>query len=133
MRKFLIALLGSAGVMHFVKPEPFDTIVPDGLPLSKRDWTYISGAGEVFTASMLACPDRKVRRWGGLATAILMLAVWPANFKMAWDWRNKAWNWQVLSVGRLPLQIPLITAGLKIFKENEQPSAKKKLKKLLNK
>ena len=44
--KALAALLAVAGVGHFVKPEPFESIVPKPLP-RKRELVYASGVAEV--------------------------------------------------------------------------------------
>ena len=109
-QKFLIPLFGGAGVLHFAKPEPFDGIVPDALPGSARTYTYVSGVAELAAAALLANP--KTRAAGGKFAAALLAAVWPANFNMAWQWRNEPWQKQILSVGRLPLQIPVIKAAL---------------------
>ena len=47
---------------------------------------------------------------GGLAQA-LFLGVWPGNAWMAWRWRRRPWPAQLVSLGRLPLQVPLIRAA----------------------
>ena len=109
-QKFLIPLFAGAGVLHFTKPEPFDGIVPDALPGSARTYTYVSGVAELAAAALLSNP--KTRAAGGKFTAALLAAVWPANFNMAWQWRNEPWQKQIISIGRLPLQIPLIKAAL---------------------
>ena len=110
-QKFLIPLFAGAGVLHFAKPEPFDGIVPDALPGSARTYTYVSGVAELAAAALLANP--KTRAAGGKFAAALLAAVWPANFNMAWQWRNEPWQKQIISIGRLPLQIPLIKAALR--------------------
>ncbi|MCG7274461.1 hypothetical protein MHJ82_09030 [Corynebacterium afermentans] len=110
-QKFLIPLVAGAGVLHFAKPEPFDGIVPDALPGSARTYTYVSGVAELVAAALLANP--KTRAAGGKFAAALLAAVWPANFNMAWQWRNEPWQKQIISIGRLPLQIPLIKAALR--------------------
>ena len=56
MRRFMIALLGGAGVLHFLKPEPFDSIVPAGLPGSARAYTYASGVAELGCAAVARPP-----------------------------------------------------------------------------
>ena len=110
LQKFLIPLFAGAGVLHFAKPQPFDGIVPEQLPSSARTYTYVSGVAELATAALLA--NAKTRATGGAVAAALLLAVWPANFNMAWQWRNEPWQKQIISIGRLPLQIPLIKAAL---------------------
>ncbi|WJY97206.1 hypothetical protein CFOUR_03895 [Corynebacterium fournieri] len=109
-QKFLIPLFAGAGVLHFAKPEPFDGIVPDALPGDARTYTYVSGVAELAAAGLLANP--KTRAAGGKFAAALLTAVWPANFNMAWQWRDEPWQKQIISIGRLPLQIPLIKAAL---------------------
>lgn len=112
LEKLLVPLFAGAGVLHFVKPEPFDDIVPDALPGSARTYTYVSGVAELVAAGLLASP--KTRRAGGTFAAALLAGVWPANFNMAWQWRDKSWPMQAVAIGRLPLQIPLIQAALRI-------------------
>lgn len=100
------------GVLHFVKPEPFDQLIPSALPGTPRQWTYGSGVAELAVAGLLACP--KTRRAGGLAAAALFVGVFPGNLQMAWDWRSRRWPWQLVSLGRLPLQGDLIRRALQV-------------------
>lgn len=112
--RILAGLFGSAGLLHFLRPEPFDSLVPGELPGSRRFYTYASGVAELATAALLS--RTSTRRMGGLATVALSLGVWPGNFYMAWLWRKKPWIWQLVSLGRLPLQIPLISSGWEIYR-----------------
>ncbi len=112
VKKSLVPLLAGAGALHFLKPEPFDGIVPPQLPGSQRTYTYVSGAAELATAALLANPT--TRQAGGFAAATLFTLVWPGNFYMSYLWRNEPWPKQIISLGRLPLQIPLIRAGIDI-------------------
>jgi uncharacterized membrane protein len=102
----LAALLGTAGVAHFVKPEFFDEIVPHALPLPARAWTYASGVAELACAVAVARPS--TRRLGGLAAATVFVGVFPANIQMAVDWRSRPLREQAAAYARLPLQIPLV-------------------------
>lgn len=110
----LAALLLTTGLLHFLTPSGFETIVPRALG-SRAFWVYLSGAAELGCAAALAVPA--TRRLGGYATAILFVAVFPANVQMALDadahshdlLRNPA-----VAYGRLPLQIPLILWALYI-------------------
>jgi uncharacterized membrane protein len=43
-----------------------------------------------------------------MAAATLFLAVFPANVKMAVDWRHAPPAHRAVAYGRLPLQLPLI-------------------------
>ena len=96
----------AAGVMHFVTPEFFDAIVPPWLPPSERFWTLLSGIAELTVGVMLFVP--KWRRTGAIALIILLVAVYPANLYMTWDWRDRSVGEQVVSWVRLPLQFVLI-------------------------
>lgn len=104
----LVGLLTVAGVQHFRKPRPFDSIVPPALPGPARWYTYGSGVAELTTAALLAVPQ--TRRLGGAAATALFVAVFPANVQMAWDWRRKPAKQQAIAYGRLPLQ-GLLVAG----------------------
>lgn len=104
--RFLTVLCAGMGVLHFVKPEPFDEIIPASLPGSPRAWTYGSGVVEVATAALLVAP--RTRRLGGRVATALFAGVFPGNVQMAWNWRRRPWYLQVVSLGRLPLQADLI-------------------------
>ena len=108
----LAAVLATSGSLHFARPRPFDAIVPRSLPGGPRAWTYLSGAAELGVAAALAHP--RTRRLGGWAAAGLFAAVFPANIKMAVDWRNASPTARAIAYGRLPLQIPLVLWGLRI-------------------
>jgi uncharacterized membrane protein len=112
----LAALLGASGALHFLKPRPYDSIVPRSLPGSPRTWTYVSGAAELAVAAAIAYP--RSRRLGGLAAAVLFVGVFPANVKMAVDRRNAPPNRRAIAVGRLPLQIPLVLWARKVAKQS---------------
>ncbi len=108
----LAALLGAAGVTHFAKPKPYDAIVPRSLPGKPRTWTYASGVAEVALAAAVAVP--RTRRLGGLLAAGFFAAVFPANVKMAYDYRTKSPKARAIAYGRLPLQVPLVLWALKV-------------------
>ncbi|GAA0604439.1 membrane protein [Kutzneria viridogrisea] len=108
----LAALLGGMGVLHFVAPKPFDSIVPKALPGKPRTWTYLSGVAELGCAIAVAAP--KTRRLGALASAGLFLAVFPANIKMAADYRHKPLPQRLAVYARLPLQLPLVSWALRV-------------------
>ena len=111
----LSAVLGFAGVAHFVRPEFFDEIVPHALPASPRAWTYVSGVAELACA--VAVARTATRRAGGLAAAALFVAVFPANIQMAVDWRDRSARKRATAYGRLPLQLPLVLWGLKVRRD----------------
>jgi uncharacterized membrane protein len=110
----LAGLLAPMGVLHFVVPKPFDSIVPPALPGKARTYTYASGVAELAVAGALVVP--RTRRLGGLAAAALFLAVFPANVQMAVDWWRNPDTPTPMKIGalaRLPFQIPMITEALK--------------------
>jgi uncharacterized membrane protein len=111
----LAALLGASGVLHFATPRPYDSIVPRSLPGSRRNWTYVSGAVELAVAAALVHP--RTRRLGGLAAAGLFVGVFPANVKMAVDWRRASPVKRAIAWGRLPLQVPLVLWARKIAQQ----------------
>lgn len=105
-------LLGIAGVTHFVRPQPFESIVPPGLG-SPRAWTYASGVAELGCAALLANPA--TRRFGGLCTAALMVAVYPANiYTVKKHWKSP--KGRAIALARLPFQVPLVRAAWTIAK-----------------
>ncbi|MFC3890073.1 hypothetical protein ACFOWZ_01190 [Lentzea rhizosphaerae] len=110
----LAALLSLAGTTHFTRPKYYDAIVPRALPGTPRQWTYASGAAELAVAAAVATP--RTRRLGALAAAALFIAVFPANVKMALDFRDKSPKARALAYGRLPLQIPLVAWAWKVAK-----------------
>lgn len=102
----LAGLLATAGVAHFAAPRQFDAIVPRALPGSPRTWTYVSGAAELALAAGLALP--RTRRTAALAATGFFAAVFPANVKMALDWRDRPAPQKAAAFARLPLQVPLV-------------------------
>lgn len=114
----LALLLGSSGAVHLWRPETFDDIVPEWLPGAARSYTYVSGVAELALALGLALP--RTRRFTGGCAALFFLAVFPANVKMALDalsstGASPARKTAVLA--RLPLQIPLVRAALKVRRQ----------------
>lgn len=111
-RRFLVALTGGMGVLHFVAPEGFDAIVPPALPGRARTYTEASGVAELAVAGLLAVP--RTRRLGASAAIALFLAVFPANVQMAWDWRHESAARRAIAYGRLPLQAVLIAQAARV-------------------
>lgn len=106
-----LALTGM-GVLHLVRPEGFDKLVPEQLPGTPRQWTIWSGYAELATGALLLVP--RTRRIGGAVSAALFVGVWPGNMKMAWGWRHEPASKQAVSLGRLPLQIPMIVSAVRV-------------------
>lgn len=80
LKVILAALMVFAGVMHFVRPEPFVKIVPAQLP-SPLALVYVSGIFEILGGVGLLIPrTQRLAAWGLIA---LYIAVFPANINMA--------------------------------------------------
>jgi uncharacterized membrane protein len=112
----LVAMLGSAGVAHFVKPEFFDPIVPKWMPGKPRITTYVSGAVEIASAVLVARPStRKLGGWLSLATFI---GVYPANIQAALDGGMKdmkpPFNSAAAAWARLPMQFPMFRLAWRV-------------------
>lgn len=109
----LSALFAGSGVLHFAAPRLFESIVPPQLG-HERALVYGSGVAELACSVLLAFPQ--TRRLGGLASAALLVAVFPANIQMAVDVNKSPRSSTAMKVGtlaRLPLQVPLIRTALK--------------------
>jgi uncharacterized membrane protein len=115
----LAALFLASGTMHFVKPAPFESMVPRQLP-QRRALVYVSGAAELACAVGLLLPQ--TRRLAGIASAVLLVAVFPANVVMtaqagrgvSRDPRSAArQGYLAATVARLPLQWPMIRTALR--------------------
>lgn len=111
----LAVLFGVLGSLHFVKPEPFEQIVPRALPRTK-ELVYASGVAELACAAGLLHP--RTRRAAGLVSAALLVAIFPANVQMAMDLNRKGSpTARAIAFARLPLQVPLIRAALRASRE----------------
>lgn len=100
----LAALLASTTAVHFIRPHTFDDAVPAWLPGRKVDWEIGSGFAELACAILVAHP--RTRRLGGYAAAALFVAVFPGNLAMVPTARTP--RARMLTLARLPLQIPLV-------------------------
>ena len=108
------AMLVGMGVLHFVAPKPFDTIVPKECPGSARFYTLASGVAEAATGAMLLAP--RTRRVGAIAAIALYVGVFPANVNSVRVLWNKGWPARIGAIARLPLQVPMITRALKVYR-----------------
>ena len=108
------AMLVGMGVLHFAAPKPFDSIVPAELPGEPRFYTHASGVAEAITGGMLLVP--RTRKLGALAAVALFLSVFPANVNMVRLWKDKPLPMRIGAIARLPLQIPMIVAAIKIYR-----------------
>lgn len=106
--------LVAVGVLHFVAPQPFDGIVPTELPGSPRFYTLASGVAEGTAGALILVP--RTRRLGALAAIALFIGVFPANVNCIRLWWNKGWPARIAAIARLPLQVPMITLALKVYR-----------------
>lgn len=110
----LIVPFAVSGVIHLVRPETFEPIIPRPLRPWSRELVLASGIVEIACAAGLLHP--RTRPAAGLASAALLTAVWPANAQMSLDLGRRATRRRdvssvaslAISVARLPLQLPLI-------------------------
>ena len=115
-------LLLVTGTAHFIFPKALDAIVPHFLPGSARTWTYLSGVAELIIAVGLLAPlsikvgGTSLRLLAAYAALLLFLAVYPANIKMAIDWRSRSLPSQLFAYARLPLQFGLFYWAWSIIK-----------------
>lgn len=110
------AFLGS-GTLHLVRPQIFEPIVPRTLP-ARRELVLISGVAELVCG--LGLLHLRTRPVAGLASAALLVAVFPANLQMTADHVGRARHTRrpghvamaAATIARLPLQWPLIRSAL---------------------
>jgi uncharacterized membrane protein len=104
----IAAAFSVSGVIHLVHPATFTPIVPHFLP-QREGLVYASGVAELICAAGLW---RRSRR-AGIAAAVLLVLIWPANLQDAFtaqqghDLRTQVVDWI-----RFPLQVPLIWLAL---------------------
>ena len=107
----LAGLFTVSGTTHLVKPEVFEPLMPGWVP-RHRDVIVWSGVAELVCAAGLMSPA--TRRPAGLASAVVLLAVYPGNLKMAVDAsRTRSTKFKAVAYGRLPLQLPMIRTALR--------------------
>ncbi|HLM50770.1 MAG TPA: hypothetical protein VK279_09500 [Solirubrobacteraceae bacterium] len=71
----------TAGATHFLRPRPYEAIVPPPLHRAKREVVALSGAAELAGGlAVLPAATRRGARWWLLAT---LVAIYPANLYMA--------------------------------------------------
>jgi uncharacterized membrane protein len=117
----LATFLATAGSTHFLFPKFYDAMIPPALPGIPRSWTYGSGVAEVVVGASVAFP--RTRRTGGLAAALLFIAVLPGNIQMALDafGQQRTAGEKAVLLARLPVQLPLIAWGLRVRRSAGPP------------
>ncbi|MFT3900857.1 MAG: hypothetical protein QM728_11535 [Gordonia sp. (in: high G+C Gram-positive bacteria)] len=119
LARVLAVILLVPGVLHFVAPKPFDSIVPEELPGDARTYTYASGVAEVGIGAAVLVPS--LRRRAALLAAALFTAVFPANVNMIRVWQDKSALLKSIAWARLPLQIPMIILALLVWRGAKKP------------
>ena len=107
MRRLFGPVFIFAGIMHFVIPRAYESIVPDYLPAS-RALVYASGVAEIAGgAGVLHTRTRRLASWWSIGT---LIAVFPANVHMALhpDRYRMIPGGRVSLIARLPLQALII-------------------------
>ncbi|KAB7648435.1 putative membrane protein [Polymorphobacter fuscus] len=83
--RWLLALIYfGAGILHLRNPGAFAPIMPEWVPLPQMV-IALTGGWELVGAALLAWPDARANRLGGIAMAVYAIAVFPANIKHAVD------------------------------------------------
>jgi len=96
-----------AGIMHFVIPRVYQSIVPDYLP-APRALVYASGVAEIAGGAGVLHPrTRRLASWWSVGT---LIAVFPANVHMALhpDRYRMIPGGRRSLIARLPLQALII-------------------------
>ncbi len=119
LRVLLAVAMVYVGVLHFVRPSGFVSIVPSYLP-APLTLVLVSGFFEVLGGLGLLLP--RVRRAASYGLVALYIAVFPANVNMAvrhlpfGDSPTPEW----LLLLRLPLQLVLIALALYVGRTNRR-------------
>lgn len=95
----------TTGLLHFLRTETYEQIVPDYLP-AHREIVLVSGAAEI--AGGLGVAFGRTRAVAGIWLVALLVAVFPANVNMAVHSDRFASIAPSLLWARLPLQGLLI-------------------------
>lgn len=114
----LAGLFAASGTLHLVKPQVFEPLIPSALPAPRRV-VEASGVAELVCAAGLLHP--RTRRVSGLASAALLVGVFPGNVKMSADAGKRAERKRDAksaaffagTLARLPLQWPMLRTALR--------------------
>jgi uncharacterized membrane protein len=110
---WLAALLGGAGALHLARPGIYEWLVPPELG-DARTWVLATGVAEIGTAALIAAPA--TRRAGGWAAAALFVSFLPAHLHHFRVVPKKPLPLAVAGA-RLPLQVPLVAAALRVARD----------------
>jgi uncharacterized membrane protein len=104
-RTLLGAFFVGAGLLHFLKPKPYESIMPDALP-AHRELVYLSGVAELLGGAGVL--SERTSRLAGWWLVAVMIAVFPANVNMAIEAGDFRSIPEPLLWARLPLQAGII-------------------------
>lgn len=106
-RYLIAALFCAMGLLHFIKPNVFISIMPDYIPYHKA-MVLISGVGELIGGVFMLIPETRI--FSVYILLLLLIAVFPANIDMAVKaykgYGLTAYTWMLML--RLPLQFVLM-------------------------
>src|SRR4051812_18036648 len=80
--KVVVGAFLLSGTTHLVKPDVFEPLMPGWVP-AHREVILATGVAEIVCAIGMLLPP--TRRLAGLASAALLVGVFPGNVKMALD------------------------------------------------
>jgi uncharacterized membrane protein len=104
--KVVVGAFLVSGIVHLVKPEVYEPLMPSWVP-AHREVILGTGVAELVGALGMLFPP--TRRLAGLASAALLVGVYPGNIKMAVDAsRTRNTPFKAAAYARLPLQFPMI-------------------------
>lgn len=109
IHRYIIAgLFMLTGLLHFIRPQVFVSIMPDYIPYHLT-MVYVSGVAEFLGG--LGILISQTQYWAGWGLILLLIAVFPANINMTVEAIQKQglgnW-WSMATILRLPLQFVLI-------------------------
>ena len=112
--KIVVGAFLASGTVHLVKPEVYEPLMPSWVP-AHREVILASGVAEIAGALGMLFPP--TRRLAGLASAALLLGVYPGNLKMAVDAsRTRNTPFKAAAYARLPLQLPMIRGAWRTWR-----------------
>jgi uncharacterized membrane protein len=107
--RLLAGVLVGSGLLHLARPRTYEWLVPPELGPA-RPWVLGSGVAELVAGALLA--GSRTRRAGGRLAAALFVGFVPAHlhtFRVVDRPATRA-----AAAVRLPLQVPLVRAALKV-------------------
>jgi len=117
----LALLLGGSGVLHLARPQLYEPLVPRRLG-DARAWVYGSGLAEIACAAGLSVA--RTRRRAGLASAVLLVGIFPGNIQHAVNALRSSRvssGYRAVTLARLPLQAPLVVWALRVARGMGEP------------